>query len=102
METLATTIRFVTLNCRTLSSELQQAALSRVLRYLCVLFAAVQETRMTDRPVINIQNYTIYCGHVDENKVSGCAIAVRNDYKNQMEEFGSASSGCAFLRLRDC
>ncbi|KAK6749294.1 hypothetical protein RB195_001724 [Necator americanus] len=29
MESLATIIRFVTLNCRTLSSELQQAALSR-------------------------------------------------------------------------
>ncbi|KAK6760610.1 hypothetical protein RB195_021901 [Necator americanus] len=36
MESLATTIRFVTLNCRTLASELQQAALSRLLRYLRV------------------------------------------------------------------
>ncbi|KAK6744224.1 hypothetical protein RB195_011120 [Necator americanus] len=44
MESLATTIRFVTLNCRTLSSELQQAALSGFLRYLCVPFAALQET----------------------------------------------------------
>ncbi|KAK6761327.1 hypothetical protein RB195_022403 [Necator americanus] len=58
MESLATAIRFVTLNCRTLSSELQQAALSRLLRYLCVPFAALQETRMRDRPVISIENYT--------------------------------------------
>ncbi|KAK6741645.1 hypothetical protein RB195_009487 [Necator americanus] len=101
MESLATTIRFVTLNCRTLSSELQQAALSRLLRYLCVPFAAVQETRMRDQPVISIENYTIYCGDADENKVGGCAIAVRNDYKNLVEEFGSTSSRCAFLRLRD-
>ncbi|KAK6748405.1 hypothetical protein RB195_001184 [Necator americanus] len=101
MESLATTIRFVTLNCRTLSSELQQAALSRLLRYLCVPFAALQETRMRDRPVISIENYTIYCGDADENKVGGCAIAVRNDYKNLVEEFGSTSSKCAFLRLRD-
>ncbi|KAK6739847.1 hypothetical protein RB195_008378 [Necator americanus] len=101
MESLATTIRFVTLNCRTLSSELQQAALSRLLRYLCVPFAALQETRMRDRPVISIENYTIYCGDADENKVGGCAIAVRNDYKNLVEEFGSTSSRCAFLRLRD-
>ncbi|KAK6740202.1 hypothetical protein RB195_008584 [Necator americanus] len=102
MESLATTIRFVTLNCRTLSSGLQQAAPSRLLRYLCVPFAALQETRMRDRPVISIENYTIYCGDADENKVGGCAIAVRNDYKNLVEEFGSTSSRCAFLRLRDC
>ncbi|KAK6744165.1 hypothetical protein RB195_011088 [Necator americanus] len=101
MESLATTIRFVTLNCRTLSSELQQAALSRLLRYLCVPFAALQETRMRDRPVISIENYTIYCGDADENKVGGCAIAVRNDYKNLAEEFGSTSSRCTLLRLRD-
>ncbi|KAK6763409.1 hypothetical protein RB195_023927 [Necator americanus] len=101
MESLATTICFVTLNCRTLSSELQQAALSRLLRYLCVSFAALQETRMRDRPVISIENYTIYCGDADEIKVGGCAIAVRNDYKNLVEEFGSTSSRCAFLRLRD-
>ncbi|KAK6750589.1 hypothetical protein RB195_002519 [Necator americanus] len=79
MESLATTIRFVTLNCRTLSSELQQAALSRLLRYLSVPFAALQETRMRDRPVISIENYTMYCCDADENKVGGCAIAVRND-----------------------
>ncbi|KAK6757574.1 hypothetical protein RB195_015409 [Necator americanus] len=79
MESLATTIRFVTLNCRTLSSELQQAALSRPLRYFCVPSAALQETRMRDRPVISIENYTIYCGDADENKEGGCAIAVRND-----------------------
>ncbi|KAK6757532.1 hypothetical protein RB195_015382 [Necator americanus] len=101
MESLTTTIRFVTLNCRTLSSELQQAALSRLLRHLCVPFAALQETRMRDRSVISIENYTIYCGDADENRVGGCTIAVRNDYKNLVEEFGSASSRCAFLRLRD-
>ncbi|KAK6728395.1 hypothetical protein RB195_005814 [Necator americanus] len=101
MESLATTIRFITLNCRTLSSELQQAALSRLLRYLCVPLAALQETRMRDRPVISIENYTTYCGDADEDKVGGCAIAVRNDYRNLVEKFGSTSSRCAFLRLRD-
>ncbi|KAK6742353.1 hypothetical protein RB195_009928 [Necator americanus] len=101
MESLATTIRFVTLKSRTLSRELQQAALSRLLRYLCVPFAALQETRMRDRPVISIENYTICCGDADENKVGGCAIAVRNDYNNLVEEFGLTSSRCAFLRLRD-
>ncbi|KAK6740910.1 hypothetical protein RB195_009016 [Necator americanus] len=39
---------------------------------------------MRDRPVVSIENYTIYCGDADENK-----------------EFGSTSSRCAFLRLRD-
>ncbi|KAK6757198.1 hypothetical protein RB195_015179 [Necator americanus] len=101
MESFATTIRFVTLTCRTLSSELQQAPLSRLLRYFYVHFAALQETRVRDRPVISIENYTIYWGDADEKKVHGCAIAVRNDYKNLVEEFGSTSSRCAFLRLRD-
>ncbi|KAK6763320.1 hypothetical protein RB195_023868 [Necator americanus] len=101
MESLATTIRFVTLNCRTLSSELQQAALSRPLRYLCVLFAALQETHMRDRLVISMKNYTIYCGDADENKVGGCAITVRNDYKNLVEEFCPTSSRGAFVRMRD-
>ncbi|KAK6758226.1 hypothetical protein RB195_015819 [Necator americanus] len=50
---------------------------------------------------MSIENYTIYCGDAAGNKVGGCAIAVRNDYKNLMEEFGSTSSRCAFLRLRD-
>ncbi|KAK6763119.1 hypothetical protein RB195_023723 [Necator americanus] len=71
MESFATTIRFVTLNRRTLSSELQQAALSRLLRHLCVAFAALQETRVRDLPVISIENYTIYCGDADEKKVDG-------------------------------
>ncbi|KAK6760671.1 hypothetical protein RB195_021941 [Necator americanus] len=99
-ESLATTIRFVTLNCRTLSSELEQAALSRILRYLCVPLAALQETRMRDRAVVSIENYTIYCRDADENKVGGCAIAVRNDYYNLVNEFGSMSSRCVFVRLR--
>ncbi|KAK6767172.1 hypothetical protein RB195_026456 [Necator americanus] len=68
MGSLATTTRFVTLNCRTLSSELQQIALSRLLRYLCVLFAALQEARVRDCPIIRIENYTIYCNDADENK----------------------------------
>ncbi|KAK6763875.1 hypothetical protein RB195_024271 [Necator americanus] len=91
---------FVKLNCRTLSSELQRAALSRLLRYLCVPFAALQETCMKDRPIISIQNYTIYCGDADENKEGGCSIAVRKDFKNLVEGFGSTSSRCAFLRDR--
>ncbi|KAK6747592.1 hypothetical protein RB195_000656 [Necator americanus] len=41
------------------------------------------------------------CGDADEDKVGGCTIAVRNDYKNLVGEFGSASSRCTFLRLRD-
>ncbi|KAK6763996.1 hypothetical protein RB195_024351 [Necator americanus] len=85
MESLATTIRFVTLNSRTLSNELQQAALSRLLRYLCVPFAALQETRMRDRPVISIENYTIYCGDADENKWRNLETLSRH----------------AFVRLRD-
>ncbi|KAK6750301.1 hypothetical protein RB195_002338 [Necator americanus] len=68
MESLATTIRFVTVYCRIISTELQQAALSRLLRYLCVPFAALQETRMRDRPVISIENYTTYCGDAEQSR----------------------------------
>ncbi|KAK6735389.1 hypothetical protein RB195_018539 [Necator americanus] len=56
---------------------------------------------MRDRPVISIENYTIYCGDADTKKVGGCAIAVRNDYNNNVEEFGSTSSRWAFVQLRD-
>ncbi|KAK6763633.1 hypothetical protein RB195_024086 [Necator americanus] len=93
MESLATNIRLVTLNCLSLSSELQQAALSRLLN------AALQKTRIKDRALISIDNYTIYCRDADERKVGGCAIAVRNDYNNLVEEFGLTSSRCA---LYDC
>ncbi|KAK6733277.1 hypothetical protein RB195_017182 [Necator americanus] len=81
IESLATTIRFVTLNCRTLSSEFQQAALTRLLRYFCVSFAALQETRMKDQSVVSIENYTTYCVDADENKIGGCAIAGRRGRK---------------------
>ncbi|KAK6763510.1 hypothetical protein RB195_024001 [Necator americanus] len=47
-----------------------------LLRYLCVPLTARQETRMRDRPAISMENYTIYCGDADENKVGGCVIAV--------------------------
>ncbi|KAK6736465.1 hypothetical protein RB195_019259 [Necator americanus] len=56
---------------------------------------------MRDRAVINIENYTVHSGDADERKVGGCAIAVRNDYNSLVEEFGSTSSRCAFVRLRD-
>ncbi|KAK6757132.1 hypothetical protein RB195_015137 [Necator americanus] len=96
MESLATNIRLVTLNCWSLSDKLQQAALPRLLRYLHAPFAALQETRIKDRTLISIDNYTIYCGDADERKVGGCATTVRNDYDYLVEEFGSTSSRCAF------
>ncbi|KAK6762470.1 hypothetical protein RB195_023262 [Necator americanus] len=68
MESSATNIHLVTLNCCELS-ELQQAALSRLLRYLHAPFAALQETRIRVRPLSNIDNYTIYCGDADERKI---------------------------------
>ncbi|KAK6745411.1 hypothetical protein RB195_011874 [Necator americanus] len=55
---------------------------------------------MRGRPVISIEDYTIYCSDADEKEVGGCAIAVRNDYNNLVEKFGSTSSRCAFVRLR--
>ncbi|KAK6765105.1 hypothetical protein RB195_025153 [Necator americanus] len=54
-------IRFVTLNCRTLSSTEQQTALSRILWYFCVLSAAQQETGIRGRPVFSIGDYVVYC-----------------------------------------
>ncbi|KAK6761226.1 hypothetical protein RB195_022333 [Necator americanus] len=56
---------------------------------------------MRDRPGVSTENYTIYCGDADENKVGGSAIVMKNDYNNLVEEFGSKSSRCAFVRLRD-
>ncbi|KAK6736705.1 hypothetical protein RB195_019416 [Necator americanus] len=56
---------------------------------------------MRDRPVIIIENYITCCSDADEKKVGGCAIAVKNDYNKLMEEFGSTSSTCAYVQLRD-
>ncbi|KAK6763623.1 hypothetical protein RB195_024080 [Necator americanus] len=104
MESLAKTIRFVTLNCHTLSSELQQTAMSKLLkllRYICVPFTALQETRIRSWPIISVGDCTVYCCDADQKKVRNCAIAVRNDYKDLVAEFGSTPSRCAFIRLRD-
>ncbi|KAK6761568.1 hypothetical protein RB195_022586 [Necator americanus] len=92
MKSLAMAVRSATLKCCTMSSELQQTALSEILRYLCVLFAALQEIRIRDQPVISVGDYNIYCVYADEEEVGSCAIAVRNDYKNLVEEFGSTST----------
>lgn len=88
MESLATSHNFATLNCRSLSSDIQQSALSRLLSYFHAPFAALQETRLKDRPVINVGEYAIYCGNADDRRVGGCAIAVRKDFNGMIEEFG--------------
>ncbi|KAK6743269.1 hypothetical protein RB195_010495 [Necator americanus] len=67
---------------------------------MLVPFAALQETHIRDQPLIDTDNYTFYCDDADEKKVGGCAIVIRNDYNNLME-FGSTSSRCAFIRLWD-
>ncbi|KAK6762621.1 hypothetical protein RB195_023372 [Necator americanus] len=100
MEFLATTIRFVTLNYHMFSSELQQAALSKLPEYICVPFAVLQEARIRDRSIISVEDYTVYCGDADGKKLGGCAIAVRNDCNNLVEEYTSTSSVCAFVQLR--
>ncbi|KAK6763068.1 hypothetical protein RB195_023682 [Necator americanus] len=74
--------------------EQTPTVLSRLLRYPCVLFAALHETRTRNRPLVGVENYTIYCGDADEKKVGGCAMAVRNDHNTLVEEFGSTSSRC--------
>ncbi|KAK6742613.1 hypothetical protein RB195_010086 [Necator americanus] len=71
----------------------------RLLRYLYVPFAALQETRIADRHVISIGEYTTYCGDADEKKIGGCA---RNDYNNLVVEFGSIQFGRLDAPLYDC
>ncbi|KAK6764110.1 hypothetical protein RB195_024438 [Necator americanus] len=84
-----------------MSSDLQQTALSRLLRNLWVPFATLRETGIRNRPFISIGDYTIYCSNDDDEKKISCAIAVRNDYANMMNEVGSTQLRCDFLRLRD-
>ncbi|KAK6742278.1 hypothetical protein RB195_009876 [Necator americanus] len=79
-------------NCRTLLNEQQQAALTKLVRYLCVPFAALRKTRIRDQQVISIENNDADSGDADKKKVVGCATAVRNDYNNLVEVFGSTSS----------
>ncbi|KAK6752354.1 hypothetical protein RB195_003649 [Necator americanus] len=92
---------FFTLNRRTVSSELKQTTLSKLLRYFCVPFAALQETCIKDRPVINIGDYTTYCSDADEKNIGGRELTVRNDCKSLVEKFGSTLAQCAAMRLRD-
>ncbi|KAK6742228.1 hypothetical protein RB195_009847 [Necator americanus] len=82
---------------RSLPNE-QPAAPTRILRYLCVSFAAVQETRIRGRSVISIGDYAIDCVNIDERKVESCTIAVRNEYNKLVEEFRSTSSRSAYVR----
>ncbi|KAK6754304.1 hypothetical protein RB195_013354 [Necator americanus] len=37
----------------------------------------VAETSIKDRPIINIDNYIIYCGVADGKKVGGCTVEER-------------------------
>ncbi|KAK6739955.1 hypothetical protein RB195_008437 [Necator americanus] len=53
-------------------------------------------------PVISIRDYTICCGNADERNVGGSGIAVKNDYNNMVEEFGSTSLRCFFVRMLYC
>ncbi|KAK6757832.1 hypothetical protein RB195_015573 [Necator americanus] len=96
-ESLATTNRFVTLCCQTLSSELQQGALPMLLRYLCMSCTVLQETSITHLVVINIGDFAIYWGNADEKLVGGLAVAGTNDSKNLVEEFGSTLLRSAFV-----
>ncbi|KAK6763961.1 hypothetical protein RB195_024336 [Necator americanus] len=92
MEFLPTNIGLVTLNSRSLSGKLQQPAVSRPLRYLHALFAALREIRIRNRVLTSIDSDAIHCSDVDEREVGGGAIAVRNDNNNLVEEFSSTSS----------
>ncbi|KAK6762317.1 hypothetical protein RB195_023145 [Necator americanus] len=94
MESLATTIRFVTLK---LSSELQRTAVSRPHQYLCLPSATLGETLIRDWLFISIGDYTTHCGdaddhrcespspsyhtYADERKVGGCVVAVSNGFR---------------------
>ncbi|KAK6762405.1 hypothetical protein RB195_023211 [Necator americanus] len=52
-----------------LSYIVEQTPTNRhLLGYLCVSFAALQETHIASRPVISVGDYTIYCGDADEKK----------------------------------
>ncbi|KAK6732681.1 hypothetical protein RB195_016822 [Necator americanus] len=59
----------------------------------CKRFAILQETRITNPPAISVGDYTtvamlMYCGDANEEgeRERGCAVAMRNDYKNLVEE----------------
>ncbi|KAK6739957.1 hypothetical protein RB195_008437 [Necator americanus] len=63
---------------------------------------SVQNDLKLGPPVISIRDYTICCGNADERNVGGSGIAVKNDYNNMVEEFGSTSLRCFFVRMLYC
>ncbi|KAK6738511.1 hypothetical protein RB195_020549 [Necator americanus] len=69
------------LNCVSLSGE--QAALPRLQRYLYGPSAALQETPIRDRPLINIDIYTIYCGNAGEK-----SRKLRNSNEKRRQQSG--------------
>ncbi|KAK6735415.1 hypothetical protein RB195_018558 [Necator americanus] len=96
IESLAKNItlhRLVTLNCWSLSSELQQTALSKLLlylhtispHYLCTVYCIARNTHQRS---LHHQYRQLYhpLDDADERKVGGCAIAVRNDYNDSVDE----------------
>ncbi|KAK6763511.1 hypothetical protein RB195_024001 [Necator americanus] len=58
-----------------------------LLRYLCVPLTARQETRMRDRPAISMENYTIYCGDADENKIVSAHAPTETAEDNNKDAF---------------
>lgn len=93
------TKRFVTFNCRTLSSPVQKEALDKMLSHLACPLAALQETRIRDQPVINTDRYTLFCGDANAQGVGGCAIAVHKDYASAVTEFRSPCERLCAARL---
>ncbi|KAK6757446.1 hypothetical protein RB195_015332 [Necator americanus] len=82
MESLATNIYLLTLNCRSLSSELHIAL------YIDCDFCMHRLLHCRKHAsgialLISIDNYVIFCGDADEGKVGGCAIVVRSDYRRR-------------------
>ncbi|KAK6729438.1 hypothetical protein RB195_006472 [Necator americanus] len=63
--------------------------------------AALQETRIRDRPTISTDNHTIHSGDADERKVEGCALTARSNNNNVVEKYRPKLSRCAFVRLRN-
>ncbi|KAK6764277.1 hypothetical protein RB195_024555 [Necator americanus] len=85
MKSSATTIRFVTMNYPTLSTDFQQAAcLGHYDISMCRLPAGNRHQRPA---VISTGGITIFCCDVDEKQIEGCAVVAKSDNNNLVDEF---------------
>lgn len=90
----------MTLNTRTLLSDIQRDALQRLLKHLQCDIAAVQETRINTTTEVAMGDYTLYTSLANERGVGGTGIVVHNKFSNCIKSLHPINNRIFALRLQ--